>query len=228
MEFEYNYEKPQGRYNISPDSFQAMLDNSAVCRGCNSPSKIMERSGTRQGLAARWIFKCISFSCNSHNYRSSLPISEKAGKIYDVKRVVVLAFRAIGKGRIAAQKFFSIMSLHPPVHLWHQHTRLIENKTKDLAERNFRDAVFELKMFKGNVGLVPNYSDEELQEKVVDVAASFDCSWSSRGWSARNGVVAVISEDTGKVLDAVYITHSCRKCTDIEDKRSKDVLHSIL
>ena len=71
-------------------------------------------------------------------------------------------------------------------------------------------------------------SDEELQEKVVDVAASFDCSWSSRGWSARNGVVAVISEDTGKVLDAVYITHSCRKCTDIEDKRSKDVLHSIL
>jgi hypothetical protein len=37
-----------------------------------------------------------------------------------------------------------------------------------------------------------------LGETVVDVGASFDCSWSLWGWSARDGLVAGVSEDTGK------------------------------
>ena len=39
--------------------------------------------------------------------------------------------------------------------------------------------------------------------KVVNVDASFACSWSSRGWSARDGLVAAVSEDTGKLRSLV-------------------------
>ena len=64
------------------------------------------------------------------------------------------------------------------------------------------DAVFELKKLKRCIGEVPDCTDDQLKSEIVDCAASFDASWNSRGWSARDGVVAAISDDTGKVLDA--------------------------
>ena len=51
--------------------------------------------------------------------------------------------------------------------------------------------------------------------------ATFDCSWNSRGWSARDGLVASVSEDTGKVLDVIYLTRECSKCKGMEEKRAK-------
>ncbi|CAH3044829.1 unnamed protein product, partial [Pocillopora meandrina] len=36
-----------------------------------------------------------------------------------------------------------------------------------------------------------------------------DGSWNQQGWSARDGVVAVISINTGKVLDAIFLSNSC-------------------
>lgn len=47
-------------------------------------------------------------------------------------------------------------------------------------------------------------------------------SWSSKGWSARDGVVAAISADTGKVLDVRFKTNSCPQCTEMENKRKGD------
>jgi hypothetical protein len=66
-----------------------------------------------------------------------------------------------------------------------------------------------------------------LKNKTVDVGASFDCAWSSRGWSARDGVVAAISEDTGRVLDVVYMTRSCSHCKKMEEKRASGQLSKI-
>ena len=40
---------------------------------------------------------------------------------------------------------------------------------------------------------------------MVEAGASIDGLRSSRGWSARDGVVAAVSVDTGKVLDVVYL-----------------------
>ena len=46
-------------------------------------------------------------SCVLQEYRQPQSIFEKDGKIYEVNCSAVLAFRAIGKGRSAAQKFVS-------------------------------------------------------------------------------------------------------------------------
>ena len=32
---------------------------------------------------------------------------------------------------------------------------------------------------------------------------SFDCSWNSRGWLAKEGVIAAIAQKTGKIKDIV-------------------------
>ena len=59
-------------------------------------------------------------------------------------------------------------------------------------------------------------SDQELRELVVEAGVSIDGSWSSRGWSAWDGVVASASVDTGKVLDIVYLTNLCTHCDQKE------------
>ena len=71
--------------------------------------------------------------------------------------------------------------------------------------------------------------DERLEDKLINVSVSIDGSWSSRGWTARNGVVTVVSIDTGKVLDVVYLSNSCTASQRKErEKISGDHLHERL
>ena len=51
--------------------------------------------------------------------------------------------------------------------------------------------------------------DQMRLELVVEAGVSIDGSWSSRGWSARDGVVAAVSVDSGKVLNVIYLTNAC-------------------
>lgn len=39
-----------------------------------------------------------------------------------------------------------------------------------------------------------------------------DGSWNTRGWCARDGIVAVISIDNGKVLDVIFMSNSSPIC----------------
>lgn len=214
------FKQPTGNYIVNPNCLQSLLESAATCKDCHSPLQVLEKAGSKQGLGAKWIFRCTNESCSSHEFRPSLPISSKNGKIYEINRASVVGFRAIGKGRSAAEKCLSFLDLSP-VYTWDKHTKVIEEKVKDLTEIDFKQAVTELKQLKRSTGEVEECSNEELEEKVVDVGASFDCSWSSRGWSARDGLVAAISEDTGKVLDVVYLTRECSKCKMMEEKRTK-------
>ena len=45
-----------------------------------------------------------------------------------------------------------------------------------------------------------------------DTIVSIDCTWHRRGHSSHNGVVAVISGVTGKVLDFEVLCNYCRLC----------------
>ena len=55
-------------------------------------------------------------------------------------------------------------------------------------------------------------------------AVSFDGSWCSCGWSARDGVVARISLKTGKVLDVIHLSSSCSTCDRLEKLHSEGQL----
>ena len=218
--------KPCGNYIINPDNLQEILDCSAVCKVCNHSLQIVEKAGSKQGLGAKWNFRRTNESFESLETFQPRPISPKSGKIYEINRATVLGFRAIGKGRSAAEKCLSFLGL-APVYTWDKHTKLIEEKVKYLTETDFNQAVSQLKHLKRTTGEVADCTDQELQETVIDIGASFDCSWSSRGWSARDGLVAVVSEDTGKVLDVVYLTRECQKCKEMEEKRATGELSRI-
>ena len=44
------------------------------------------------------------------------------------------------------------------------------------------------------------------------IAASFDGSLTTRGWSAKDGIVDVCFEETGKVIDAFVKISKCSQC----------------
>ena len=47
---------------------------------------------------------------------------------------------------------------------------------------------------------------------IVNCPVSSDGTWQKRGFSSQNGCVAVISTDTGKVLDVENMSKSCKQC----------------
>ena len=69
--------------------------------------------------------------------------------------------------------------------------------------------------------------------QVLDVAVSVDAAWQKRyGFNSLNGVIFVISIDTGCVLDYVVKTKHCQECKsnrnateEWEKKAQKNMLH---
>ena len=80
-------------------------------------------------------------------------------------------------------------------------------------------------LFQIDLGEVPGVTatdqmtEEEVDDITIDVAASFDGSWKSRGFHSRHGFVSAISADTGEVLDCVYKTSLCRECAKWTGKK---------
>ena len=50
-------------------------------------------------------------------------------------------------------------------------------------------------------------------------AASFDVSWNMRGWSAKDGIVDMWFEETGKVIDVVIKIPDCPQCKRMKAKQ---------
>ena len=119
-----------------------------------------------------------------------------------------MAFRSIGKGLSAAEKFLCIMNLGQPLSnkTWKNHESAITLVAKAIAEENMGDAGKEVH-FNSNVS-----SNEG---EVVSGGVSFDCSWNTRGWQGKGGVVAAISKRTGKIIDVIHKSLSYPQCKKI-------------
>ena len=53
----------------------------------------------------------------------------------------------------------------------------------------------------------------------AEITASFDGSWNTRGWSAKDGIVDVCFEETGKVIDVVIKISNCAQCKRMKAKQ---------
>ena len=142
--------------------------------------------------------------------------SERALK----NRATVLGLRATGCGHAAASKFLSFLGLAPiSKSWWAAQTKTIERDARALLEEELNRAARGVKEWKFSLGEV-HCSLEELDDAVVDAGVTIDASWCSRGWTATDAVIAAISVDTGKVVDVVHMSSSCRECKKMEKKRS--------
>ena len=63
--------------------------------------------------------------------------------------------------------------------------------------------------------------------KAVDILTRFDGTWSSRGWTARRGVVTAIVEILSQVIDVSYICRVCNQCNTIEERKKNGLLPTI-
>lgn len=131
--------------------------------------------------------------------------------------------RLIGRRHSAAERLLSVLNLPRPItkNPWGSHTKVLEKAADELLDQEPSDAAKEVRQFKFDNGLISLGDTERLDDKIINVGVSIDGSWSSRGWSARDGVVAAISIDTGKMLDVVYLSNSCTAC-DRKEKEKKE------
>lgn len=120
----------------------------------------------------------------------------------------------IGHRHSAAKKVLSVLNLPRPGSnvSWTARTKALELAANELLERELQNTVLQVKRYKLENGALDANVDSSIgdeQLKDVDAGISIDGSWNSRGWSARDGMVAVVSIDTRKVLDVVFLSNSC-------------------
>ena len=101
------------------------------------------------------------------------------------------------------KEFSGVLKLPSPGNKdsWTKNTKALEQIANDLLGKELKKAAIEVKRFlegENEDMTIVDMSEEQLTDLVLDVGISIDGSWNQRGWSARDGVVAVISIDTGK------------------------------
>ena len=203
---------------VDRKELNCVLEKSVICRFCESESVNFEEVAST-GLGAEWVCRCKNSNCASHQTLAPFHTTPKTNRFYDINRELVLGLRLIGRGYSAATKVLSVLNLPRPVSnvSWTAHTKAIELAANKLLERELQNAVLQVKRYKLEDGdldanVDSSIADEQLKDIVVDAGVSIDGSWNSRGWSARDGMVAVVSIDTGKVLDVVFLSNSCAAC----------------
>ena len=178
--------------------------NCVLCRFCESESVNFEEVAST-GLGAEWVYRCKNSNCASRQTLAPFHTTPKTNRFYDINRELVLKLRLIGRGYSAATKVLSVLNLPRPVSnvSWSAHTKAIGLAANELLERELQNAVLQVKRYKLENGdldanVDSSIADEQLKDIVVDAGVSIDGSWNSRGWSARDGMVPVVSIDTGK------------------------------
>ena len=134
----------------------------------------------------------------------------------------MLAFRLIGKGHSGFKKVASILNIDKPInlHSWKSHTESILLQCEKLLNEKLKEEALNAKLYLQNTGQLSDLENAINQN--IDINASFDGSWNSRGWSSRTGIVDACFEPTGMVLDVILKSMHCANC---EEKKKKYEAH---
>lgn len=207
-----NLTKPRRSIIFNMDLLQRAISENCVCKKCGGTQTLYEDTRMHHGLGSKLFFVCSS-NCHPDGIYST---DKKDNSAFDINRRACVAMRSIGKGHSAAMKVFSIMDLGVPVSrgTWSKYTNELSEKVKIIAERNMTEAASDA--YTGNLRNNDN--------SPVSIATSFDCSWNSRGWQAKQGVVAAISHDFGKVIDVVQKVSYCRECQKKQAERDQKII----
>ena len=207
------YQRPQLWSIVDRDELNRQLASRVTCSFCQSGGVNFEEV-TRTGLGVEWICRCRNPKCPSHELVTPFHTTPKTYRFYDVNWELVLGLRLTGRGHSAAKRVLSVINLPSPVNKdsWTKHTKALEQIANDIFEKELKNAAIEVKRFlqgEKEDTTIADMSEEQLVDLVLDAGVSIDGLWNQRGWSARDGVFAVISIDTGKVLDVAFLSNSC-------------------
>lgn len=171
-----------------------VMFSAVVCPECHSVGlTLLTNDNLRMGSVLALYLRCKVCDCVTDTTYTS----KRHGQPFDINRRLVYAMRSVGCGRSEAVKFSSVMNMPPPLvpNSYSSTVKIISSVVCTLAEEVMQSAAIEVKR---KVGL--------------ECGVSGDGSWQRRGFSSHNGVVTVISVDTGKILDTEVISKICHTC----------------
>ena len=186
------------------------MKKSFTCKYCHSEVRITENCSFRSGLATKFEFTCTNSDCL---LIEGCFTTKKTGQSFDINGQSILAARLAGKGRKGLWRIISVLGLCSPVAKasFSEHVKFWEKTSFDLREENLfmcAKRAKELMAQENGVSV----------DTVLDVPTSFDGSWSSRGWTASNGIVSAIADVSSQVIDISYKWHSCAQCTLMNER----------
>ena len=173
----------------------------------------------KKGLANCIEIKCLSTSCNSFctTYTSNrVSKNNKSGPDpFDVNARSVIDFREIGKRHTDMETFFRYMNCIPP-----------------MAYPTYREMNKDIALYYSNVATdsmlqATQEIEDDDEEPICDIAVSCDGTRQKRGYSSLNGIVTVVSVETGKAIDYNVFTKKCAQCTAWESQRGNGCLRRI-
>ncbi|KAE8741785.1 hypothetical protein FOCC_FOCC012693 [Frankliniella occidentalis] len=182
----------------------SLLSTLVKCKQCSS-DVTFEPSNIR-GLGFKIKLDC-SGSCPPR-YITSCPYLKNG---FEVNSRIVFAFRLLGIAHSGIAFFCGLMDLPPPVDKnWYLTvSRSLLSVIQNVAERCMMKAAEEEK-------------SETVWKKVFQnpqyVSISNDGSWMKRGFTSLFGIVAVIGQLSGKVIDIIIKSAYCKVCEAMEKK----------
>ena len=194
---------------VSCESLSQAVGKMGVCSECFSPLTVREDLSTRRGLVSKLAICCTNTECG-REAKVSDPYSSETKSLNTRS---ILAMREIGRGRSYLESFCGVMDMLPPVvsSSYMEHNQVLADASYKAAVDNMNAASAHLHRLKG---VDPH--------DILDVRVTCDGTWSRRGFSAIHGVVAVISHDTGQVLDFQIMTKTCTACAQQKTRLSPE------
>ena len=179
------------------------LDNVSKCGICESSLKTKPSYADRQGFSCSINGYCAQCKTETKLFYTS-DMCDKVGVLSDaatkrpseVNMRMVSFARAVGKGKSCLDEFTKCMNMPDAIHqksyetLFNYH----HDATIKAADESMKKAGDEVR---NDIGR-------------SDISVSEDGSWQRRGHASHNGVVTVISTDTGKCLDIEVISNMCK------------------
>ena len=162
---------------------------------CHSVGLVLtEKNEKRKGFASLLQIACKE-CCFTHEFYTSACTD----KSFDINKRTIYTMRACGQGYGGVSMFSSLMNM-PGCMASTSYDKVIKKfhaASKFVAEETMQEAAQDL---------------HKTGESIVDIAVSCDGTWQRRGYSSNNGVVAVISMESGKVIDVESLSKLCRQC----------------
>ena len=183
-----------------------------ACPDCKQCSLLLDEShDKRRGLASHLVVYCNSCNFEYETFTSkniySGTGSGRGSKPLEVNYRAVYACRTIGAGYSSLEKLCGLMNIPHPMTVKHfdRISSVLGNSAQVIAESSTSAAAQEIN--RGKLRLRHRSTN-----RTTDVGVSVDGCWQKRGYVSLNGTVAVISMESGKILDVEVLSRYCKIC----------------
>jgi len=185
--------------------------NLLSCPECHGKSLLLTESIAKKKGSASYFM----LSCESCKFKHEFCTSKTVGKCYEVNIRLTYAMRSIGNSHSGAETFCMLMNIPKPMTAknYRKVMKHCSSACKTVAEELMADAATELRNAKG-----VSAGDS------LDVPVSCDGTWQRRGYVSHNGIMNVISMDTGKILDTESMCKFCKVCSNIEKLKETNIV----